>query len=136
MLEEIIKTDHGIIKESKLQYYIDLVYPSWDRNDQDIFNQTYNLLKNATGQLYPMLYSKNNEEDFYKQFDGIKVLPSSLRERFIDCLKNFDFIGAERQKVQIRKNKFAQLRNENDNNLLQEKFIFESTKGKLITISY
>jgi len=136
VLEEIIKADGGIIKESKLQYYIDLVYPSRDQKDQDIFDQTYNLLKNATGQLYPMLHSKNNEEDFYKQFDGIKVLPSSLRERFIECLKNFDFVGAERQKVQIRKKKFAQLRNENDINLFQEKFIFETTKGKLITISY
>lgn len=87
-------------------------------------------------QLIPLIHSKNKEEDFYKQFDGIKVLPVRLKERFEDYLSKYDFIGAERLKVQIRKNKFAQLIAENDQNLYKTSYNFETEKGKLISIPY
>lgn len=83
-----------------------------------------------------MLHSKQKEEDFYKQFDGIKVLPISLKERFENYLSTYDFIGAERLKVQIRKNKFAQLMSENDQNLYKSSYNFDSEKKKSITIPY
>ncbi|MDB5247779.1 MAG: cas3, partial [Segetibacter sp.] len=74
--------------------------------------------------------------DFYKQFDGIKVLPVKLIERFENYLSEYDFIGAERLKVQIRKNKFWQLMNENEGNLYKTSYNFESSNKKLITIPY
>ena len=86
--------------------------------------------------LIPLLHSKKQEEEFYKQFDGIKVVPLKLKERFEGYLAAYDFIGAERLKVQIRKNKFAQLCAENDVNLFKSMYVFASEKGKLIEISY
>lgn len=135
VFEEIIAKDNGIIKERKLQDYIDTVYPSWTTKNYEIFKRTYDLFSNMAQQLIPMLCSKDSEEDFYKQFDGIKVLPLSLEEKYKERLVDFDFIGAERLKIQIRKNKFAQLRANNDQNLRQERFSFGSTK-KLISIPY
>ena len=97
----------------------------------------YNALKYTTeNQLIPLLHSKKSEDDFYKQFDGIKVLPIKHKERFEAYLSDFDFIGAERLKVQIRKNKFVQLISENDTNLFKTNYVFESDKGKLIEIDY
>ncbi len=136
VLETIVETDEGIIKEDELQTYIDRVYPEWDKKSYEVFKNVYDLLKISVRQLAPMIYSKHKEEDFYKQFDGIKVLPLSLKDEYEHQLSNFNFIGAERLKVQIRKNKFAQLMAENNQNLFKDCFSFENKKQKLISIPY
>lgn len=136
VFENIIETDEGIIKESNLQAYIDSVYPAWNKKSYEEFKNTYALLKNAVQQLVPMIYSKSKEEDFYKQFDGIKVLPAKFKTEYERRLSAFDFIGAEQLKVQIRKNKFAQLIVENDQNLTKDYFSFENKKQKIISIPY
>lgn len=137
MFEIIISENNGILEEHKLQEYIDFVYPNWNEKEKKSFNEIYQLLKYSTEtQLIPLLYSKEKEDDFYKQFDGIKVLPIKLKERFESYLSNYDFIGAERLKVQVRKNKFAQLISENDQNLYKTSYIFKTEKDKLITIPY
>ncbi|WP_299286863.1 CRISPR-associated helicase Cas3' [uncultured Mucilaginibacter sp.] len=137
VLQKISLKQDGVIEESKLQKYIDFVYPHWDEKSKKDFDETYQLLKyTSENQLIPLLHSKKQEEDFYKLFDGIKVLPIKLRQRFEDYLSDFDFIGAERLKVQIRKNKFAQLIAENDQNLYKTTYNFESEKGKLLEITY
>lgn len=102
-----------------------------------LFDDTYLTFKYTTENLLiPLLHSKKQEEDFYKQFDGIKVLPIKFKDRFESYLSNYDFIGAERLKVQIRKNKFAQLIAENNQNLYKTSYNFTSEKGKLIEVSY
>lgn len=137
IFEDIVQEGNDIIEENKLQRYIDFVYPNWNEKEKNSFDEIYHLLKYSTENLLvPLIHSKNNEEDFYKQFDGIKVLPIKLKERFEDYLSKYDFIGAERLKVQIRKNKFAQLKSENDQNLYNASYIFESDKGNLITVPY
>lgn len=68
--------------------------------------------------------------------NDIKVLPIQLKERFESYLSNYDFIGAERLKVQVRKNKFAQLMSENDQNLYKTSYVFETEKDKIITIPF
>lgn len=137
VFENILSGESSIIEEHKLQEYIDFVYPFWDEKEKKSFDEIYHLLKYSTeNQLVPLLYSKRKEDDFYKQFDGIKVVPVKLKERFEDYLSRYDFIGAERLKVQIRKNKFAQLISENDQNLYKTSYHFETEQGKLITIPY
>ncbi len=137
VFENILSEGNNIIEEHKLQGYIDFVYPNWNEKDKKSFDEIYQLLKYTTeNQLIPLLHSKKKEDDFYKQFDGIKVLPIKLKKRFENYLSKYDFIGAERLKVQIRKNKFAQLISENDQNLYKTRFDFESNKGKLISVPY
>ncbi|OQP59770.1 CRISPR-associated helicase/endonuclease Cas3 [Niastella populi] len=136
ILDTIIEADGGIIKENKLQTYIDFVYPAWDPKSYEVFKSTYDLLKNAVRELAPLIYSKHQEEDFYKQFDGIKVLPVKFKNEYERRLSIFDFTGAEQLKVQIRKNKFAQLLTENNQDLVKDRFSFESKKQKLISIPY
>lgn len=101
------KENEGIIEEKGLQEFIDFVYPEWDENNREEFERKYKYLKYSLQDLSPLLHSKHKEEDFYKQFDGIKILPQSKRERFQKYLNEFDFINAENLKVQIRKGKFA-----------------------------
>lgn len=134
---EKIASSGGLIKEKELETHLNYVYHSWSLKELQVFQTTYNSLKNSLDRLLPMLYSKRSEEDFYSKFDGIKVLPSRFKEEYEDFLIQFRFIEAERLKVQIRKGKFAQLMQENDKNLCKKTFTWEAGKAsKLLQDNY
>ncbi|MBL7818851.1 MAG: CRISPR-associated helicase Cas3' [Saprospiraceae bacterium] len=128
------------IEEAKLQGFMNEVYPSWSEKQEKEFKERYDMLKDCVENLLRPLIrnSKQTEEEFYKQFDGIKVVPARLVGDFKKLLDEYDFIGAESLKVQIRKKKFAQLKAENDINLLPDKHMIEGefNKEKLITIDF
>ncbi|EAY25591.1 CRISPR-associated helicase/endonuclease Cas3 [Microscilla marina] len=98
--------NQGVINENQLQDFIDEVYPAWDEAGQKEFDKTYGYLKQSLKTLSPLVHSKTKEEEFYRQFDGIKVLPQAQRAQFEEYLKDFDFINAENLKVQVREGKF------------------------------
>jgi CRISPR-associated endonuclease/helicase Cas3 len=128
-LQKVSIKDEGIIDESGLQSLIDEVYEDWDADDKKTFDSQYQYLKDAIDVLSPMFKNKHTEEDFYKQFDGIKILPQSKKSVYEDKLQNFDFISAESQKVQIRKGRFAQWLQ--SSNLKQDISVFAS-KNKML----
>lgn len=137
VLQEIISSNLGIIKEQELQIFIDQVYPCFDEKSQEEFNSTYSALNNSIQfNLIPFEHSADREEDFYSQFDGIKVLPASLENEYKSFLRNFDFIGAELLKVQIRKNWFRKWNSEGD--LEKDTFILphHMHNGRPIEIDY
>ncbi len=105
-LEKIVDTNNGIIDEAILQHSIDEVYDKWDDEDKKKFDEQEKYLKDALQLLSPMFKNKHTEEDFYKQFDGIKILPQCNKDLYESLLNDFDFISAESQKVQIRKGRF------------------------------
>ncbi len=133
VLEKIVLERYGIIDESLLQTAIDEVYDNWLADDKKEFEEKYRYLKDALNMLAPMFLNKHTEEDFYKQFDGVKVLPQSQKRDFENYLQDFDFINAESRKVQIRKGRFVGwLKNQY---IKKELFAFE--KGnKISTIPY
>ena len=134
--DEIVASSDGVIAEAQLQQYINFVYPNWQPKQKEQFDLIYDRLSISAERLVPMYRSKLGEEDFYKQFDGIKVLPVILQQTYIERLSQFDFIGAESLKVQIRKNKFAQLMRENDQNLQAKTHSLEKKDGSLLEIMY
>lgn len=135
VFKENQKNNNGIIDESLLQNYIDEVYPNWISEDEEKFNRTYTYLKDSVRELKPMLHSKQKEEDFYKQFDGIKILPQSLKHKFHNYLDNFDFINAENLKVQIRSSRFIQLLK--SKSIRKETYFVDKGKNKkLLNIDY
>ena len=131
--EKIVREKDGIIEESTLQKVIDEVYDEWNEDDKKEFDQKYQFLQTALQLLSPMLKNKHNEEDFYKQFDGIKVLPQSKKDDFEGFLSNFDFITAESLKVQIRKGRYMGWKS--SNNIQSDKYAFQGGR-KVFTIPY
>jgi len=107
IFEKNEKENNGVVEEILLQKFIDFVYPDWDEKGKAEFEMKYKYLKDSLHDLSPLLHSKHKEEDFYKQFDGIKILPQSQKKQFEKYLNELDFINAENLKVQIRKGKFA-----------------------------
>lgn len=123
------------IDEGELQAAIHYVYPSWNIKDKEEFEQTYRMLNDFLKELSPFIYSKRSEEDFYRKFDGVKVLPAKYKTEFERSLNSFNFIKAESFKVQISKNRLKQFLSHGI--IRKEEFINEtSKKDKLMRTSY
>jgi len=128
ILKEREKIDAGIIKEAELQQMIDFVYPNWDKEDKEEFDKITFLLDNfINNEMKPFIYNQKQEEDFYEQFDGVKVLPAIFLEDYRNYLEQNKFIKAENLKVQISSKRFnALIHNEGID--VQTEF-FESIKS-------
>lgn len=123
------------IREKELQKAIDYVYPNWSEKDKEDFEITYFALSDSIERLSPFFYSKNSEESFYKQFDGVKILPQKHEIKFIDYLSQYEFIKAESLKVQISKSNFVRFRQ--DNVIEKNIYAFETGNNKkLIQVEY
>lgn len=111
-LREMESNNEGIISEMDLQKYIDQVYPSWDLKDKENFDRIYFHLKNdVLEKLSPFIYDSHREDEFEKQFDGVKVLPIRFLVEYKQLLEENKFIKAESLKVSITKQRFASLIN-------------------------
>jgi len=109
-LKEMESHDFGVVAEIDLQKYIDQVYPSWSVKDKEDFDRVYTHLKaDVMENLAPFIYDAHREEEFEKQFDGIKVLPAIKANEYRELLEANKFIKAESLKVSITKQRFASL---------------------------
>ncbi|NOU45911.1 MAG: CRISPR-associated helicase Cas3' [Bacteroidales bacterium] len=109
-LHKMESSNSGVVAEIELQTYIDDVYNGWNKKDKDDFDRVYTHLKaDVMENLAPFIYDVHREEEFEKQFDGIKVLPSILKKEYCDLLESNKFIKAESLKVSISKQRFASL---------------------------
>jgi CRISPR-associated endonuclease/helicase Cas3 len=110
VLREMEYKNSGIVAEIELQKYIDEVYDDWSVKDKEDFDRVYNHLKTDVWEnLAPFIYDSHREDEFEKQFDGVKVLPVILKKEYQELLEANQFIKAESLKVSIRKQRFASL---------------------------
>ena len=110
VLREIEVEKSGIVSEKDLQTYIDRIYPQWSENDREDFDRVYTHLNDfVKNNLVPFIYDLHSEEEFENQFDGIKVVPSILKNEYIDLLNSNQFIKAESLKVSVSKRRFSSL---------------------------
>jgi len=109
-LRRMESCNSGVIAEIDLQKYIDQVYPCWSVKDKEDFDRVYNHLRSdVLGNLAPFIYDSHREEEFEKQFDGVKVLPAIKVNEYRELLEANKFIKAESLKVSITKQRFASL---------------------------
>jgi CRISPR-associated endonuclease/helicase Cas3 len=110
VLREMESCNSGVVAEIDLQKYIDQVYPDWSLKDKEDFDRVYTHLKAYVMEnLAPFIYDSHREEEFEKQFDGIKVLPAIKANEYRELLEANKFIKAESLKVSITKQRFASL---------------------------
>lgn len=107
VINTIEKTDEGIVREEKLQKAIDMVYPYWEENDKAVYNDTLKLFGDFINHdMRAMDYIPQHEEDFYRQFDGMKVLPSCLWEEYKTRIASYQFVKAKALLVNITHQRF------------------------------
>ena len=100
--------EHAIIHENEIQKMIDFVYPDWNEQQRLDYENTYNALWiGINNRLRPLHHEDSSEEEFYKQFDGIKVLPIALINQYTELLEQHQYIKAEGLLVSIRESRFA-----------------------------
>ena len=114
VLSEIESNNDAVIQEIELQKYIDKVYPDFSEKAKEEYIMVYENLKNHVKKLFPFNPSKEGEDEYYKQFDGVKVVPVFYEKDYIELLEQFDFIGAEQLKVSLRSSRFKQFFNKPD----------------------
>ncbi|HED37023.1 MAG TPA: CRISPR-associated helicase Cas3', partial [Ignavibacteria bacterium] len=129
ILKEKQNVNSGKISEADLQNMIDFVYPNWDKDSKEEFDKIYTLLNGfVENELKPFIYNEKQEEDFYKQFDGVKVLPVKFYTRYKKYLQENKFIKAENLKVQISEKRYYSLSANQSIETVRD--VFESIKTK------
>ncbi len=100
--------NNNIIQEKNIQHLIDRIYPHFSEQQQKEYDMTYTALKiGIENRLQPLHYDEKSEEEFYNQFDGIKVLPISLLDHYRNLMEQKQFIKAEGLLVSIRESRFC-----------------------------
>jgi len=138
ILVENEKENDGGIDEAYLQQMIDYVYDKWNEKDWEIYSRRKQLLsKVIENQLKAFVYNQVQEDEFYKQFDGIKVLPVSLKKQYQDYLEEAKYVLAEALLVGIRQGRFFKLANEGLANI--ETVAFgdgKTTRVRIVNVEY
>jgi len=115
IIQKIEHENNGIIQEKKLQEAIDFVYPNWDEEGKKDFENTKNYLSYLLdNELKPLEYSPQSEDNYYKQFDGVNVLPISLVKEYKQRLLNNQFIKADCLLLSIRESRFVGMIKDNE----------------------
>ncbi len=110
ILEQNEEKNDGVIYEADLQGFIDFVYHQWSEQDRNVFeHRKASLLDVIVKWLKPFVPNHRSEQDFYRQFDGIKVLPVGLKQRYLDFIEQGNFVRAEALKVGLRRKRFRKL---------------------------
>ena len=122
-----IENSGSVVHENELQDFIDFVYPCYTEKQQNEYNRTYDTLHHCVMEtLRPLNYDEKSEEDFYKQFDGIKVLPVSLSQKYEHYISEKQFIKADGLLTSITKRRFVSLLSPHgDGDIYKKTFAFE-----------
>ncbi len=133
IISEIERNNNGVVKEDLLQPAIDYVYPDWSEEGAKEYEDTKNLLDDFVyNRLRPLDYDDKREEDFYKQFDGIKVLPKSLVDRYRNRIEDGEFLKAESLLVSIGTRRFMGLLS--SGYIDKEKFCWSNDKDDKLSL--
>ena len=129
-IRRIESRNYGIIREDEWQELIDFVYPDWSEIQKKEYEAIRGLLGyDVDNYLKPLRDSEQREEDFYKQFDGVKVLPISQLKKYRERISNCAFVKADGLLVQIRESKFKYMYRNED--VFSQKFCFEYADNKI-----
>lgn len=102
-MQKLASANNGVVDEAGLQEQIDFVYPDFDEKSKREFEKVRDALRSSLQQLVPFHEDSLREDDFYKQFDGVKVIPAELWPLYKERIGSFKFMEAEFLKVGIRK---------------------------------
>lgn len=129
VLGEVQEVNQGRIVEEKLQEHIDVVYPNWEEEDRNEFDDVMKLFRIRLESLQPFQHSKESEDDFYSKFDGIPIVPVAELKEYKDLLGKRKFIEAERLTTSVTKGKFRYWVSPESDNIRPEEVYVDGKKG-------
>jgi len=97
----------GTLEESALAGYLKFVYQGWQPKEREAYDHHLFVMENNLKTiLQPFSADPAREEEFYKQFDGVPVVPQVLEAEYRRRLAQFNFIEAEALTVSLRAGRF------------------------------
>ena len=93
-----------VIKEREVQAMLDQVYPDWA--DGAKYEETKQGFLAGLNRLKPFMTHKEDEQDFYRRFTGVSLLPICFEADYEDYLSNLQFIEAEKLLVSVHQGMF------------------------------
>jgi CRISPR-associated endonuclease/helicase Cas3 len=108
---EVLK-EVEFLDESMVQELVDQVYPSWTDKEEAVFNETITLFEHSLHSLQPFEDNMESEEEFYKKFTGVQVLPAKYLSQYKQYLLEGEYLKAEGLMVGIHQAIFRYLRAE------------------------
>ena len=115
VLSQIENDEGGILREENIQKMMDFVYPCWDDKSKEDYDVTVKFLRDSIEKsLKPLEYDDKREEDFYRQFDGRKVLPVSLLDEYRRRVEAREFVKSEGLFVSISERRFKGMLSKNE----------------------
>lgn len=115
LVEATLRCLEGVdhIYEDQIQFMMDSVYPNWPEKEEQNFNNTVHAFQEALNSLIPFTNNEKGEEEFYKQFTGVQVLPASLFTEYRQLLGNRLFVEADQLLVNLHQSGFRKLQSNN-----------------------
>lgn len=100
----------GLIKESRLQSIVDYVYENgYNEEEQKIFDEVKESFTYLINRLEPFKRHIANEEEFYKMFESIDVIPSKFKDEYYEYVKEKRWLDVKGLYVSMSRNKFMLL---------------------------
>lgn len=97
----------GTLEESALAGYLQHVYQGWQPDERKTYDHHLAMMDNNLKTiLQPFSADSTREEEFYKQFDGVPVVPQGLEAEYRRRLAQFNFIEAEALTVSLSARRF------------------------------
>jgi len=130
-IQVLERINNSILYEKEIQQMIDEVYPHFSEQQQREYEITYIGLKiGIENRLQPLHYDEKSEEDFYQQFEGIKVLPISLLDDYKSLMERKQFIRAEGLLVSVRESRFCFMFKNGD--IYKQKICYTNPEDKIV----
>jgi CRISPR-associated endonuclease/helicase Cas3 len=121
----------SLLKERNLQHMLDTIYPDW--LDKRLYETTKSGFLDSLTRLRPFMRHQEVEQEFYKRFTGVEVLPACFAEAYERHIEHLDFINAERLMVSLHRGAFWKLRH---NGLIEKSAAVTNRRGRLGNHSY
>jgi CRISPR-associated endonuclease/helicase Cas3 len=116
----------SLLKEKNLQQMLDTIYPDW--LDKRLYETTKSGFLDSLTRLRPFMRHQEVEQEFYKRFTGVEVLPACFAEAYERHIEHLDFINAERLMVSLHQGAFWKLRH---NGLIEKSAAVTNRRGRL-----
>jgi len=98
------------LSETMIQALVDEVYGAgYNEKDLKTFESIRDNFQRFWADIVPFIHDKQNEEDFYKLFDGIEVVPEKFRDEYEARIEEKDYFSASEFLTRISKGQYQRL---------------------------
>ncbi len=126
------KVNNQSLSETLIQELVDEVYgEGYNEKNLKEFESVRESFQRFWSAIVPFIHDKQNEEDFYKLFDGVEVVPEKFRDEYEARIEEKDYFAANELLTRISIGQYQKLKKDGQlilENIGDSKILFIQTK--------